>query len=161
MPLAERFEAWCAGRPTLPKEAEGQGCSRISHPNRHKGLTLTLFQRSSVCLGCCCSGCGCFHVHLSLSYDSLPPAAFCSFTSDHICKLFPIYVETGAVPQLDQGYPPGACQQAAVTQFSPLPAQVKCHVLSGKLWSHLRAEQRAEYDVWSSRLLVLAWGIGP
>lgn len=42
--LQSCFEAWCAGRPTLPKEAEGQGCSRILHPNRHKGLTLTLFQ---------------------------------------------------------------------------------------------------------------------
>lgn len=33
----------CAVRPTLHKEAEGQGCSRILHPNRHKGPTLTLF----------------------------------------------------------------------------------------------------------------------
>ena len=80
------FEAWCAGRPTLPKEAEGQGCSRILHPNRHKGLTLTLFQRSSAA----CLGCGCLHVRLSLCWDSLPPAASCSFTSDHICKLFPV-----------------------------------------------------------------------
>lgn len=87
-----RFEAWCAGRPRLSKEAQGRGCSRILHPNRHKGLTLTLFQRSSACLGSRRRRrCGCLHVHLSLSYDSLPPAAFCSFTSDHICKLFPSF----------------------------------------------------------------------
>lgn len=55
--LQSCFEAWCTGRPTLPKEAEGQRCGRILHPNRHKRLTLTLFQGSPACLCCGCSGC--------------------------------------------------------------------------------------------------------
>lgn len=45
--LQRRFDASCAPRPTLPKEAKGRGCSRILHPNTHKGPTLPLFQRSS------------------------------------------------------------------------------------------------------------------
>lgn len=71
-------------------------------------------------------------------------------------------VETGAAPWLGPGwYSPGVWQRAAVAPFSLLPAQVKCHVLSGKLRSHLRSEQCAECDVGWSRLPVLAWGIGP
>lgn len=126
------FEASCAGRPMLPKEAEGQGCSRILHLNRHKGLTLTLFQRSSARLGCRRSGCACFKTPL-FKLRQFTSSCFLLFYIRSYLQTFPSFAETAAVPQLDQGYPSGVCQQAAVTKFSPLPDQVKCHVLSGKL----------------------------
>lgn len=101
------------------------------------------------------------HARLALRRKSLPPAVLCSFTSDPTCQLFD-FSGNRLSPSLGPGwYFPGVRQQAAVTQFSLLPARVKCHVLSGWLWSHLRAERCAECNVCCSRLLVLAWGMWP
>lgn len=77
----------------------------------------------------------------SLHAETLHPQLF-PFASDHICKLsfllLIIVISTscgcvGSGPGLDRGRSPGVCRQAAVTHFSRLPTQVKCHVLSGKL----------------------------
>lgn len=115
--LQSCFEAWCAGRPTLPKEAEGQGCSRILHPNRHKGLTLTLFQNSSACLGCCLQRLWLFTHTALFKLRQFTSSCFLLFYIRSYLQTFPSFVETDAVPQLDQGYPPGVCQHTAVTVF--------------------------------------------
>lgn len=102
--LAENcFEAWCAERLTLPKEAEGQVCGRILHSNRHKSLTLTLFLGSSVCF--CYAVSGCASMYIPLHVNSLTPAALCSFTSTRICKLFLVLWKLAQALSWTRGFP--------------------------------------------------------
>lgn len=124
----------CAVRPTLHKEAEGQGCSRILHPNRHKGPTLTLFHPF-----------GCFprllllllrrlwvftHTLLFKLRQFTSSCFLLFYIRSYLQTFFPSFVETGAVPRLDQGYPPrcmsaGGCH----TVFSAAsPSEMSCRV---------------------------------
>lgn len=154
--LQSCFEDRCAQRPNPPKEAERRKRSRILHPNRNKRLTLTLFLRSSARLGCW------LFTHTSLlKLRQFTSSCFMLFQIRSYLQTFfpflffffhPFLWKKSCSLSWTGGIPSGVCRQTAVTHFIYLfillqPAQVECHVLSVRLWSHLRAKQSAECDV--------------
>lgn len=152
------FEAWCgseAGRATLPKRRHEDGAEFHIEQTQKASFGFVL-----VLLCCCCAPWLFTHTTLFKLTHFSSSCFLLFYIRSYFFKLWEVWRGTGALPGSDLGYPSGVSQRAAVTSLSLLQAQVKCHVLSGRLWSHLRAEQRAERDVWSSRLPVLARGTG-
>lgn len=129
--LQSCFEAWCARRPMLTKEWEGQGCSRILHPKRHKGLTLTLFLCSVALPLPLLRQLWLFTHTPFFNLRQFTSSCFLLFYIRSYLQTFPTFAETVTVSRLDQGYPPGVCQQAAVTGFffsTASPSKMSCPV---------------------------------